>query len=116
MKIDIAKVLGMPNCEYVKWVYEQGLISKKDYYYYLEGGVPSSMVIADLAFRLRDEAVGENKERWLKACFEVDNIAGNYNDGRIYTRNNGYTAEYNVLKRGPIHWVLAALKAKEQSK
>ena len=67
---------------------------------------------ADLAFRLRDEAVKENKEGWLRACYEVDNIAGDYKDGRIYNRNNGYTAEYNILKRSPIHWILAALKAK----
>ena len=104
--IDIAKILEMNEEEQWAWVHSP------DIYQQCGGGYLGSF--AELAFRLRDEAVGENKERWLKACFEVDNIAGNYNDGRIYTSNNGYTAEYNVLKRGAIHWVLAALKTKEQ--
>ncbi len=76
-------------------------------------GKISDWSLADLAFRWRDEAKKENKENWLRACFEVDNMAGNYKDGRIYNCNNGYTAESNILKRGPIHWILAALKAKE---
>ena len=98
--IDIAKVLTMSEDEQYGWICAR-LSDNRDYKTICH--LSSNRIsLADLAFHLRDEAVGENKERWLKACFEVDNIAGNYNDGRIYTRNNGYTAEYNVLKRGPI--------------
>ena len=113
MTIDIEKVLAMSELEKVYWLDGQGYIPADLKKLWYEEGLKSETILTTLAFRLRDEAVKENKERWLRACYEVDNMAGDYKDGRIYNCNNGYSAEYNTLMRGPIHWILAAMKAKE---
>lgn len=73
-------------------------------------------ILADLAFRLRDEAkdIKEIKDGvilslpWLRACYLVVN-------GKLdsYANvNGGEEAEYKILKREPIVWIIAALIAK----
>ena len=91
-------------------------MNEEDRWVWLRKKVGRFHSLADLAFRLRDEVVKENQDSWLKGCYVVDCKTGNYGDGRIYTDNNGLTAESNILRAKPIYWIIAALIAKEMSK
>lgn len=74
--------------------------------------------LADLAFRLRDEAkeIKEIKDDvilslpWLRACYLIVN-------GKLDSSanvNGGEEAEYEILKRNPIDIIIAALIAKDK--
>lgn len=109
---DIAKVLAMPECEHLKWVHGEGLISDNDYNYYLEGGIPSQMILADLAFRLRDEADKKYKngiETMHPMYMPMNHIWGLLE----YETTYGFESFW-LYQAQPIHWILAALKAKEK--
>ena len=117
MTVDIKKVLAMPPIEQFEWLLSEGIADDSLVRSQITNKIVPHWIkfeLGHLAFRYRDKAIKENKEGWLRACYEVDNIAGDYKDGRIYNRNNGYTAEYNILKRSPIHWILAALQIQQK--
>ncbi|MCJ7828764.1 MAG: hypothetical protein MUP81_03365 [Dehalococcoidia bacterium] len=68
--------------------------------------------LADLAFRLRDEAVKIDKDKWLEACCEVIG----YMEQRecCPTCHKEYSKKYWDWNKEsqPIHWIIAALIAK----
>ncbi|HDZ27257.1 hypothetical protein LCGC14_1134250 [marine sediment metagenome] len=109
---DPLKVLDMSEEEQFQWLIEKGIT---------DGALARSQVthkivtrwirieLADLAFRLRDEANKEDEYKWWKACYTV--IHGKVD---VYANvGDGHEAEYEVLKRDPIVWIIVALKAKE---
>lgn len=65
--------------------------------------------LADLAFRLRDEVKGsEGMNAWVKATKKVFEHINPKANSNYYL-----TASYFVDNAKPIHWIIAALIAKE---
>lgn len=101
-KPELLAVLDMSEEEQKQWLHDNFL--NREYYY------PS---LADLAFRLRDEAVLLDNFPW--ACAEVYNYAHNYKLGP-----NEVPAPTTLMwiwfanQARPIHWIIAALIAKEK--
>jgi hypothetical protein len=62
--------------------------------------------LADLAFRLRDEAVGYNRNRWIDALRTVWKYSHNYRTSK----------QFWMIESKPIHWIIAALIAKPKDK
>jgi hypothetical protein len=104
MKEELLKVLDMSELKQNGWCLENT-------------DMKATESLADLAFRLRDEAI-EIKEikddvilslPWLRACYLIVN-------GKLDSCANvslGEEAEHTILKRKPIYWIIAALIAKE---
>lgn len=66
--------------------------------------------LADLAFRLRDEAVEKHPFGWQPAKYKVgEKVWGGYHD---YIRDHGSVWDEQAQ---PIHFIIAALIAKEQA-
>jgi hypothetical protein len=87
------KVLDMNEDEQVDWLWDRNILKPNE-------------SLADLAFRLRDEAVKKDWMYWEIACCQVWQATPhkyNYNPGRFGSRAK------------PIHWIIAALIAKEKS-
>lgn len=73
------------------------------------------LVLADLAFRLREEVVSEDSDLWAQACWYVQQWIGwhkikTWNTPSFAGLNN---AEHEILTKGAIVWIIAALIAKE---
>ena len=105
--IDTAKVLAMNENEQYSWVFD----NRRKYGYEIEevfSGRVRFMVLADLAFRLRDEVIKTNKQAWLRACQKM--YMAKYNVPIC----SAHDAEDYVLRQEPIVWILAALIAKEK--
>ena len=71
--------------------------------------------LAYVAFRLRDEIKSTEQNQWFQACFIVSEKLCNPAGGRNYTTEKGYYAENNILRGKPIHWIVAALIAKDSN-
>ena len=109
MKIDIAKVLAMDEDEQQYYLAENDIIHNKSDG---DGKYTVYESLADLAFRLRDEAVEKNCTAYHIAFEEIRKIW-------IMTAGpNGtyYLDRFVMYDAQPIHWILAALKALEESK
>lgn len=81
-----------------------------------------SDTLADLAFRLRDEAIKNNSDAWAKACWQIHQCdsLGEIKYPNIYDTKVLMNSEYWVLTQKAIYWIitalLAALIAKEEVK
>ena len=100
---ELLKVLDMGEREQVVYLQEQKLLSQYDDRIsakYLRG------CLADLAFRLRDEAMKtkETKKRFHDALYEMQVEQG---------ETEWATAWWGYAIAKPIHWIIAALIAKE---
>lgn len=72
--------------------------------------------LADLAFRLRDEAMAKNSDNWALACWYVQQWIGFH---KIETYESPdldglLNADHEILSKSPIHWIIAALIAKDK--
>ena len=98
---DLLKILDMSEDEQINWLMD------KDYmpnYYVGMRGRKHDDSLADLAFRLRDEAKGHSWNGWLDATKEVWKTIHKY-----------WTYEQFWMSQAkPIHWIIAALIAKEK--
>ncbi len=104
MKIkELLAVLDMLEVEQYCW-----LCDHRPEYGYVITAYPENpdMVLADLAFRLRDEVMNFNKGAWYDATEQVWRECHNYREYRNFW----------VDRSKPIHWIIAALIAKELSK
>lgn len=101
---DLLKVLDMSEEEQFGYLWKNSILKDDER-------------IAELAFRLRDEAkeIREPIElstlpmAWFRACYIVIN-------GKVdsYAQvKDAEEAEHKVLSKGPIFWIIAALIAKE---
>ena len=88
------KLLDMTEDEQVDWLWDMDILKPNE-------------SLADLAFRLRDEAV--NHQGWGEAIKDVCD----YWQGK---NNTGITLSgFWIHRAKPIHWIIAALIALEKS-
>jgi len=117
---DITEVLAMDECKYLEWAKEEGLITEADYKHYFEGGIPTRMILADLAFRKRNEAIKKYGLNTYLSALEEVRIAHRAIcvvvnlDYPVPDKEPSYY--FGCVFAQPIHWILAAIKAKEMSK
>ncbi|KKK88939.1 hypothetical protein LCGC14_2738100 [marine sediment metagenome] len=102
---DLLKVLDMSEKEQRKWL----LV------HYFKQRMPHEST-ADLAFRLRDEVIAEDDKSeidcsWCEASYEVYlYVIGEENEMEA---KEGLDTWFSMRAK-PIHWIIAALIAKEQ--
>ena len=114
---ELLKVLDLPEDEQLDFLYNKAVISK-----YKRGRSCVDFnyrrnLLADLAFRMRDEVNEENSDIWAQACwyvvcwslFKIIKPAPK----RLKALMN---SEYYVLSRKSIAWIIAALIARELAK
>lgn len=104
---DLFKVLDMSEKEQYIWLFGVGIIH---HHPTDENQIES---LADLAFRLRDEVVKniDDAEVFHKSCKDVIiylkvKVVGFCDPGTIH--------DFYMFNAKPIHWIIAALKAKER--
>ncbi|GAG47404.1 unnamed protein product [marine sediment metagenome] len=93
---DLLKLLDLPDNEFLPEVVRH--IGIKHW----KPGEPLRESLADLAFRLRDEAKAHNYNRWIDATKEMWKVAHKY-----LTYEQFWTAYAQ-----PKHWIVAALIAR----
>ena len=96
-KIDIAKVLAMSEAEQWEWMMERC----SEY---------GALCPGQLAFRMRDEAMESRPKEYHKAITEILI----YVSGNTCKHPESKADVWSLLLAQPIHWILAALKAKEK--
>lgn len=102
---ELLAVLDLPEDEQINWLYEKELVFKKAEKVYTFKGKASWRCcpsLADLAFRLRDEV---NKVEFHH-CIAI--VAKHLSPTVMHY------AEYALCTMKPIHWIIAALIAKEK--
>ena len=107
---DLLKLLVMTEHEQQKALYDLGYTQyvhkftdyygDGDCYVWMAGG--SKCSIADLAFRLRDEAVKESHKKFYDAIYEVMAYCGD---------DSWASMLWGMAYAKPIHWVIASLIA-----
>ena len=100
---ELLAVLDMSEDEQRKWLIEKA------------HRIPGRS-LADLAFRLRDEAMREYSDNWALACWYVQQWIGFH---KIETYESPdldglLNADHEILSKSPIHWIIAALIAKDK--
>ena len=99
---DLLKVLDMSEAEQWKWLWENRQLTHIGW----NMTATRNMILADLAFRLRDEAWGETGEgEWGSGVGKV----------MVYVHpvpNKEQLQEWWCCCSKPIHWIIAALIAK----
>lgn len=102
---DLLKVLDLTEEEQKDWLWNNKLIHEDE-------------SLADLAFRLRDEAVKLSPVCFQKARAKIYYQVYYYPIGErvLQSKNFLCTAEWWLEEAQPIHWIIAALIAKELSK
>ena len=93
---DLLKVLDMSKDEQGEYLFQKDI-------WKLEIQKES---LADLAFRLRDEAVAKNHADFHNAIYNIM--------VKVEGDNKWATAFWGECLAKPIHWIIAALIAKEQ--
>ena len=121
-KDELLKVLDMTEGEQWKWVSDNLLHWDCDHgWYYKQSPIEG---IADLAFRLRDEARKTNFKAWIKAIYLIASIINHspitdYGEECVPIAVEQW-AQHIILNQGEypllIIWIIAALSAKEQAK
>ena len=107
----LLKVLDLSEKKQHEWLINNSLIESK------YGRFPWSVVLADLAFRLRDEVINEDVKSsidcwWCEASYEVYlYVIGEENEKDEIGLDTWFS-----MRAKPIHWIIAALIAKELSK
>ena len=102
-KEELLEVLDMSKDKQWEWICKNHFVwSEWDHNWYY--GKQIICCIADLAFRLRDEAVKANHRAFHDGIYEVMlHVVGN---------DNLATAFWGEEYAKPIHWIIAALIAK----
>lgn len=107
---ELLKVFDLSEDEQKSWLVNHGHIDLK----YVK--IPWSIVLADLAFRLRRGAISENSDNWATACWYVQQWIS-FHKIRIWNipsfdgLNN---AEHEILTKEAIVWIVTALIAKAE--
>ena len=107
---ELLSVLGMSETEQRKWAWNTAQLEICQILKITEIEF-NRLSLADLVFRLRDEAIKLPNYLWAKATklvYEYTNPAS--------ATNFYLAASYFADKAQPIHWIIAALIAKELSK
>lgn len=103
--MDVLELLDMTEEEQEKWVRNAGIIDV----------FPRVESLADLAFRMRDEIEFKQQHCWTKAIRIIhDECVGIHPDVEKTSWMAIYRWFFNYAQ--PIHWIVAALKAKELAK
>jgi hypothetical protein len=92
-KDELLKYLDMNEDERVDWLWNRDILKPNE-------------SLADLAFRLRDEVVKESHRAFHDAVYEVMEYCGD---------DSWASAYWGMALAKPIHWIIAALIAKEKS-
>jgi hypothetical protein len=102
--MDVLEILDMTEEEQAHWIVEwlEYNGQKGD----LERYNRCELSLADLAFRMRNEAVRNYKKEWDRAIVTIQ---------IKYATSNNYGSWWQNMSQ-PIHWIVAALKAKEIAK
>lgn len=111
---DLLKVLDMPEDEQWEWV----IAGEKVIKYFPDDDIfigDPQKYLADLAFRLRDEAISEDSDSWARACWYVQQWINlheikTWNIPSFDGLNN---AEHEILTKDAIVWIVAASIMKE---
>ena len=112
---NLKQFLAMSEEEQWDCLNSLGYVSPKESYDYYALGKryefqrTTRKILADLAFRLRDEAmeVPKTKRFFHDALYEIQ---------KHLNQTEWATAWWGYAIAQPIHWIAAALEAKEQSK
>ena len=109
---DLLKVLDMSEDEQWKWLWENRQLTHIGW----NMTATRNMILADLAFRLRDESMRENSDNWALACWYVQQWISFH---KIETYESPdldglLNADHEILSKSPIHWIITARIAKEK--
>jgi len=103
---DLLKVLDMSEDEQYYWVCQFHAKYHFKISLFPDNHEEMRKELADLAFRLRDEAVAKNHADFHNAIYNIM--------VKVEGDNKWATAFWGECLAKPIHWIIAALIAKEQ--
>ncbi len=105
---ELLNVLDLPEEEQITWFYRRHDPKLHTIVWIAPKARFKDGMLADLAFRLRDEIVNANSKAFHDAIYKVmRKVKGN---------GNWATAYWGECSAKPIHWILASLIAKENLK
>ncbi len=93
---ELLAVLDMSEDEQFRWLMDNDIVTNE----YVK--CSRHLILADLGFRLRDEAMNFNKGAWRDATEQIWRECHDYREYRNFW----------VDRSKPIHWILASLIAK----
>lgn len=102
---ELLAVLNLPEEQHIVKLLDLGAITSDEYDAVESGRIKADMLLADLAFRLRDEV--SKTQYWQEAKYRVGNkVFGGYHE---YKQDHESTWDEEAQ---PIHWIIAVLIAK----